>query len=624
MASDTHVSAPDTRTDEITAIERSPGDTKSLAIARLIDARFSDYRRAFSAITLTAGARFAHADWQGSQAASLQRLGLYNTHVHAASEAVRALSGNYPAPGLWHRVKLAYIRLLAERFDYELAETFFNSVHRRVMHAAYVREDEMFVLSPFTAPPKTLTVEVFKRWTAGDNETVLALVRRVLTDQRFTLPWENLDRDATRIAAALHNILRGQPHGLDIEHATGEAAFEFVRMPFYRNKGAYLVGRFVWGALALPVTIPALHNEPVLHGPPALHSMPVLQKEGAALFVDTLLAGEDELSIVFSFTRAYFMVDTALPSALVSFLKELMPQKQPSELYAALGLRKHGKTEFYRSFVEHLSRSSDQFIIAPGIKGMVMAVFTLPSYRTVFKIIKDRFAPQKNTTRAQVKAAYRLVKEHDRVGRMADTQEFQNMVFPRGRFAPELIAELLETCRGSVQIVGDRIVIAHLYTERAMTPLNLYLQTASDSEIRQALDGYGRAIKELAAANIFAGDMLLKNFGVTRHGRVVFYDYDEICYLTEVNFRRIPAARTEEDALSAEPWYSVAPGDVFPEEFEQFLFGRASIRQLFRQLHGELYDADYWRGLQAKIRTGELLDVFPYPADKRFEDRSTR
>ena len=610
------MSVPKTHPGESTVVERFPGNSKSgnsksgnskpPAIARLIDARFSDYRQAFSAITLTARVRFASADWQASHAASLQRLGLYNTHVHATAEAVRELAGNYPAPGLWHRVKLAYIELLAQRFDYELAETFFNSVHRRVMRAAYVREDEMFVLSPFTAPPKALTVEVFKRWSADADEPLLALIKRVLGDQRFDLPWENIDRDAQRIAAALHAVLRARPHGLNSEHARGKAAFEFVRTPFYRNKGAYLVGRLLWGALALPITLPVLHNE------------------NAALYVDTLLAGEDELSIVFSFTRAYFMVDTALPSALVGFLKALMPQKQTSELYAALGLRKHGKTEFYRSFIEHLNRSDDPFVVAPGIKGMVMAVFTLPSYRTVFKVIKDRFAPQKNTTRAQVKAAYRLVKEHDRVGRMADTQEFHNMVFPRARFAPELIRELMETCRGSVQIVGDRIVIAHLYTERAMTPLNIYLQNASEAELRQALDGYGRAIKELAAANIFAGDMLLKNFGVTRHGRVVFYDYDEICYLTEVNFRRIPAARTEEDALSAEPWYSVAPSDVFPEEFEQFLFGRASIRQLFRELHGELYDAAYWQGLQTKIRMGELLDVFPYPADKRFEDRATR
>ena len=592
----------------------STGDTKAVDIARLIDARFTEYRRAFGAITLTARDRFSRADWQAAQDAGLQRLGLYNIHLDATAEAVRNLCGRYPAPGLWHRVKLAYVPLLAARFDHELGETFFNSVHRRVMRGAYVRDDEMFVLSPFDAPPQPMSVPVYKRWAREHGETLRDLCERTLRDQRFDLPWENLGRDVDRVVAALQQALHARV--LEPEHAS-ELAFELIRTPFYRNKGAYLVGRVVCDELALPVTLPVLNNIALLAGD--AHGG---ESQGPpAVYVDALIAGEDELSIVFSFTRAYFMVDTPFPSALVAFLQSLMPQKQRSELYAALGLHKHGKTEFYRNFVRHLASSDDPFVIAPGIKGMVMAVFTLPSYRTVFKIIKDRFAPQKTSTRAQVRASYKLVKEHDRVGRMADTQEFHNMVFPRARFAPDLVQELLATCAGSVQVVGDRIVIAHLYTERAMTPLNLYLQTATDDEIRHALDGYGRAIKELAAANIFAGDMLLKNFGVTRHGRVVFYDYDEICYLTEVNFRRIPPAHNEDEEMSAEPWYSVAPGDVFPEEFEKFLFGRPGIRKLFRELHGELYDADYWKGLQAKIRAGAVLDVFPYPEERRFERR---
>ena len=105
---------------------------------------------------------------------------------------------------------------------------------------------------------------------------------------------------------------------------------------------------------------------------------------------------------------------------------------------------------------------------------------------------------------------------------------------------------------------------------------------------------------------------LLKNFGVTRHGRVVFYDYDEICFLTEANFRHIPAPRTPEDEMASEPWYSIGPLDVFPEEFPPFLFADAGQRKLFDELHGELYNADYWKGLQDAIRAGKVIDVFPY------------
>jgi len=162
------------------------------------------------------------------------------------------------------------------------------------------------------------------------------------------------------------------------------------------------------------------------------------------------------------------------------------------------------------------------------------------------------------------------------------------------------------------------VLIKHLYTERLMTPLNLYVETADDPALREALDEYGNAIKQLAAANIFPGDMLLKNFGVTRHGRVVFYDYDEICYLTDVNFRTIPEPRTAEEEMAAEPWYTVGPADVFPQEFRRFLFGRPRIKQLFTQMHGDLFDPEYWRSLQQTIARGHVLDVFPYRRKKRF------
>ena len=318
--------------------------------------------------------------------------------------------------------------------------------------------------------------------------------------------------------------------------------------------------------------------------------LPILVDDDGKLYVDTLICDEDELSVVFSYTRSYFMVDAPYPYALVDYLNALLPGKKRSELYAAIGMHKHGKTEFYRGFLTHLARSKDQFMIAPGVKGMVMTVFTLPSYQTVFKIIKDQFAPQKDITREQVKEKYYVVKTHDRVGRMADTQEFIRFALPRARFSPELIEELKAVAASSITLNDDLVIIEHLYTERLMTPLNLYLETANDEQMREVLDEYGNAIKQLAAANIFPGDMLLKNFGVTRHGRVVFYDYDEICYLTDVNFRALPTPHNSDEEFSAETWYSVGPRDVFPEEFRRFLFGRPGIKRLFTQMHGELFD----------------------------------
>ncbi len=368
---------------------------------------------------------------------------------------------------------------------------------------------------------------------------------------------------------------------------------------FYRNKGAYLVGRIINGFNETPFALPILHGE-------------------RGLVIDAALFGEDDLLMLFSFARAYFMVDMEVPSACVQFLRSMMPHKDRSELYSALGLQKQGKNMFYRDFLAHLRYSSDRFRIAPGIKGMVMLVFDLPSFPYVFKVIKDEYPPQKETTREQIKAKYLLVKQHDRVGRMADTLEYSSVAFPRHRFEDELVAELRRFCGSLLEEDGDMLIIRHLYIERRMIPLNIFLQEAPPDQVAHAVVEYGNAIKDLVAANIFPGDMLWKNFGVTRHGKVVFYDYDEIEYVTDCNFRRVPAPRHEEDEMSGEIWYSVGPKDVFPETFGPFLLGNPVVREVFMAHHADLLDAAFWQTHKERIAAGHVHDVFPYEPSKRF------
>jgi isocitrate dehydrogenase kinase/phosphatase len=379
---------------------------------------------------------------------------------------------------------------------------------------------------------------------------------------------------------------------------------------FFRNKGAYVIGKVVNGYRELPFSLPILHNE-----------------AGDALVIDTALIGEDDLQMLFSFARAYFMVDMEIPSAYVQFLRSMMPRKPRWELYNALGLHKQGKNIFYRDFLYHLRHSSDHFRIAPGIKGMVMLVFDLPSFPFVFKLIKDYYPPQKDTTREQIKGKYLLVKQHDRVGRMADTLEFSDVAFPLERFEDELVEEIRRFAPSQLEISdrdGDgriELILKHVYIERRMVPLNLYLQEATPTQLEEAVVEYGNAIKDLVAANIFPGDMLWKNFGVTRQGKVVFYDYDEIEYITDCNFRRVPPPRTEEDEMSGEIWYSVGPKDVFPETFGPFLLGNQAVREVFMAHHADLLDAAFWQSHQARIKAGDVQDVFPYDPGRRFAVR---
>jgi len=350
--------------------------------------------------------------------------------------------------------------------------------------------------------------------------------------------------------------------------------------------------------------------------------VPILQNERGELYVDALIAGEDQLLVLFSFARAYFFVDMEVPAAYISFLRWLIPRKPRAELYMSVGLAKQGKTLFYRDLFYHLKHSTDRFTFAPGIKGMVMLVFTLPSFPYVFKVIRDRFAPPKEVDRQTVKDRYLMVKLHDRVGRMADTLEYSRVALPLDRFTEELLEELKRECPSTIEFDGDDLVVGHVYIERRMQPLNLHIEElrrdGDRQRMRAALRDYGNAIKELAGAGIFPGDMLLKNFGVTRHDRVVFYDYDEIQPMTEVAFRRIPAAASYEDEMAAEPYWSVGANDVYPEQFDRFLVSAPDAREMFYEHHRDLLDPKFWTDKQAAVAAGEQEDVFPYPADIRF------
>ena len=557
-------------------------------IAQQILSGFDRYRRLFRDLTSGARARFEQARWNDIQEASTLRINAYEEQVQ---ETADGLAGSTFGPQIlsvdaWPGIREAYIQLIDQRFDDELAETWFNSIFCSLHQHDQISDDTMFVHStrPVTRPPSRIAL------TRGfiSEGSLQGLAHQILSEYSFDVPWEDMTRDVGMI---VNELQQGLPDWAQMDRGL---TAEMVQSVFYRNKGAYLVGRLISQHEQWPFVLPLVH------------------RENRGISVDTVITDESEVSIIFSFTRSYFMVECAVPSEVIGFIKQLIPGKHLAELYTAIGFYKQGKSEFYRALIAHLANSDDRFIMAPGVRGMVMSVFTLPGFNTVFKIIKDRFAPSKNIDRATVIEKYRLVKRHDRVGRMADTQEFADFRFPRDRFDPECLKELLEVAPSTVVEEGDSILIRHCWTERRMTPLNIYLEHASETQTHDALLDYGKAIKELAAANIFPGDMLLKNFGVTRHGRVVFYDYDEISYLTEVNFRVIPEPLYPEQELASEPWYSVSPNDVFPEEFPVFLFADIRHRRQFAGMHGDLFEASYWKSLQAQIEAGQVIDVYPY------------
>jgi len=572
-------------------------DPRAVEIANAMLEGFNRHYRLFRETTREAKARFEVGDWHGQQRAQRERIEFYDMRV---AEAAERLTRDFDAPNLpaevWQQMKLHYIGLLTNHHQPELAETFFNSVSTRLLHRSYFRNEFLFVRPAVSTeyiendePAATPTYRAYY----PTRETLRTMLERIVTHFQLARPFEDLQRDIDNVHGAVLRELGDFRLRINFQ-------IQVLASLFYRNKGAYLVGKIINGYVETPFALP------IVHGP------------GAGLVIDAALFGEDDLLLVFSFARAYFMVDMEIPSAYVTFLRSLMPRKPRSEIYSALGLQKQGKNIFYRDFLYHLRHSGDQFRIAPGIKGMVMLVFDLPSFPYVFKVIKDFYPPPKDTSREQIMGKYLLVKTHDRVGRMADTLEYTAVAFPRARFESALIDELKQYCPSVIEDDGDVLVIKHLYIERRMIPLNIYLADATPEQIERAVIEYGHAIKDLVAANIFPGDMLWKNFGVTRHGKVVFYDYDEIEYLTDCNFRRVPEARNEEDEMSGEVWYHVGPKDVFPETFAPFLLGNPGIREVFMRHHADLLDAAFWQGHKERIAAGHVHDVFPYDESKRF------
>ncbi|MFQ3210883.1 bifunctional isocitrate dehydrogenase kinase/phosphatase [Candidatus Njordibacter sp. Uisw_039] len=565
-------------------------------IAQIMDIGFTEYRVQFEEISSGAKRRFEKALWQEVQASGMQRIDLYGEMVNEVTKRLDQYRsdeniGQEKARD-WVVVKAKFEQLMPQRTDPEMAETFYNSIFCRTFRHRALREQRMFLFSSTDAAPKVLAQDMYCEYDA--NKGVTSMVSQILDDYCFDIPYVNKRLDVV-------NLVRNIKENTDFRMAiSADTRIQILKSVFYRNKGAYLVGQLVNPDHRQPFVVPLLNDEN--HG----------------IYTDTLITDSDDVSIIFSFTRSYFMVKAPVPAEFVGFLQQILPAKPLAEIYTNIGFFKHGKSVFMRDYLQHMDESEDQFIIAPGIKGMVMSVFTLPSLDIVFKIIKDKFAPPKAMTKAVVKEKYRLVKVHDRVGRMADTQEFKHFAFAKHRFSQELIDELFAVAPSMIQIVDEYVVIEQLYVERRMIPLNIYIDTASDDQLYDVIDEYGNAIKQLAAANIFPGDMLFKNFGVTRHGRVVFYDYDEICYLTECNFRKIPEPMYPEQELASEPWYSVGPYDVFPEEFHVFLAGRPRIAKIFRQIHSDIFDADYWQSLQRAIEDGQVKDVFPYRRKKRF------
>ncbi|WP_297335628.1 bifunctional isocitrate dehydrogenase kinase/phosphatase [Algoriphagus sp.] len=565
---------------------------RALPLAQKIYTGFLSYIHTFNTLTRLAPVYFKNRDWASMQLNHRQRLRLYKDLLfQLVREFSDMLDSDAAEREIWFKIREEYQKLITNRDDIELAETFFNSIIRKAFPGMSADPELMYLMEGYNECAIYENSQLVNSYPGSLG--LEKIIRTILSDYEFGAPFMDKEADVAFLVNSVKDVIltRYQPGP--------ETITEILKSVFYRNKAAYLIGRTYVGNKWMPFIIP------ILHGP-------------KGIFVDTLIFDPHMMSTLFSFTRSYFMVEAQIPSQIVGFLSSVIPHKKTHELYNAIGFNKHGKTLFYRDFLLHLQQSTDQFVVAPGIKGMVMTVFTLPSLNVVFKLIKDHFEPPKSMTRQEVRDKYKLVSLHDRVGRMADTHEFEFFRIPIKRVHPDLLKELRNTVNSLLEIRDTELIIKHLYTERKMEPLNLYLEKCTTEEGKFVVEDYGRSILQLAQANIFPGDMMTKNFGLTRQKRVIFYDYDEIEFLTDMNFRIKPKPENYAQIYSPEPWYDIAKNDVFPEDFKRWMIGRSDLRDHFITYHQDLFDPNHWSKIQHKIKQGELIHAFPYPEEIRF------
>jgi isocitrate dehydrogenase kinase/phosphatase len=595
------------QTSDTLVVEPKPTKLDPAEVAHMILAGFDRHYALFRYGAQRAKSLFESGDWLGIQKLSRERIEYYDRRVRECLAKLNPVlarqAGSQDAvmsvqqQQFWQAVRQSFVSLLSDHQQPECAETFYNSVTCRALHRDYFHNDFLFVRPAVATDYLDSKRPVYRAYYPA-REGLRRSLTQMFADFGLACGFSDLPRDVRLLARMGCRELAERVQRTSGHRLASDCQLHVLGSLFFRNTTAYVVGRLINQGTLYPFVIPLVRNV------------------SGQVEVDALIADEADLSTIFSFTRAYFLVDMEVPAAYVEFVATLLPRKAKAEIYTMVGLQKQGKTLFYRDFLQHLAHSHDQFDIAPGIPGLVMSVFTLPSYPYVFKLIKDKISKD-GMTPATVRSKYQMVKLHDRIGRMADTWEYSQVALPRQRFSDALIAELERVAPSQIETQGDLLVLKHLYIERRMIPLNLYLVDAPEPLRHKAIIDYGDAIRELAAANIFPGDMLYKNFGVTRLGRVVFYDYDEIQPMTEMNFRAIPPAPNEEAEMASEPWYAVGPNDVFPEEFATFLLGKAEIRTVFRQAHMELLTPQWWQGCREQVSRGVFQDPRPYGVERQ-------
>lgn len=542
-------------------------------IAHIIFNEYAQYRQQVEHYTALAAKRFIDADWQGQRLAVRSRIKLHDNCLTALHQQLANIDSTYWTRERWKATYDHYVKLLASKVD-SLAISFFDAVGRLL----YKGDAPTYLSS--VAIEELVHTDTQLVSTAWQGE---ASLMQLLKATGFYDKIKAVEQKQLQLFSEFQ-----QNHNVG-----NQGILQACTDLFYRNRHAYMVGRIVIETRSLPFILCFVHADD-------------------AIELNAVLFGEDALKNIFSFSRSYFLMHTQRPIVIVNFLRLLMPSKPEAQLYINLGYQFHGRELLLHTVEGQGKNLPELFTEAPGTRGLVMVVITQRSSEFVIKLIRDECKPPKNTLPEEVHQKYAFVAAQDRVGRLADAQRIDFLRLPRYAFPPALIDLIQAECSQSCALTAEWLVLRSVYVERKLVPLNIFLETNSGDQLYQALLDFGNAIREMAMSNIFAGDLLIKNFGVTPEGRVIFYDYDEIVPVTSCNFRVMPAPANHEQEYENESWLVVKDEDVFPEEWPKFLIAEGPQREFCKDQHADIFRASYWNAIKNMHERGEIVDIQPY------------
>ena len=570
-------------------------DERSGLAARWILAEFDAYYVESRSIPNLAKSAFEQRDPAMSLDLSLRRLSVYSVSAHALARRLRAaLPEVAEDETFWARLEARYLALIEGRYESDLAFAYIHSARRMVYEGMWKPVEYMFLHHREPASERSAAVRIDFSIARGADLAVL--VDRVLAVPRFERRWRDRAGDVRRVAERLQSIFSGG--------ARRPVEIQMTDAGFYRNRGAYIVGRIVFDDSSASPLILALLNHDV------------------GIYVQAVLAGEADAHNLFSSTLANFHVTNSHYHELAAFLHTVMPTRRLGLHYSTIGFNHVGKVAVMHELREELATHREVFITAVGFRGSVAIGFAAPSSDYNLKVIRDVPTDQYKWGEfpgiGAVLDKYRRVHEIDRTGSMLDNIIYYNLELDSAWFEADLLAELLRDAGESVSLRDDAVILKHLIVQRRVRPLPVFLQDATPEEAREVIVNLGHCIKNNAAANVFNKDLDARNYGVSRFQKVYLFDYDALEPLTRVKVRSNAGRFDGEDDV---PDWFYEDGVIFlPEEIESgFRIHDRGMRRLFRDVHGDLLTTGYWERLQHDLDRGQVPSIRLYPEQRKLD-----